>query len=793
MADRPERADLDHRLRFLGVAVLSLFVALFARLWYLQVMTAEEADAIATANATRVIPIPAPRGVIYDAEGRVLVENRLTTVAAINPNELEEALPDEEDRREMFTRLATEINRSGALVKTEDIEAAYRNSSFSPYDDVPVAYDVSEDLLVYVNERAADFPGVTVREATIRSYPYGELAAHVLGWVGSINRDEWEARRDHPKEYALNDEIGKSGVEQMFEEELRGIPGRRVVEVDSRGNLLSERPDLYVPPVPGNDIHLTIDVDVQAVAEEELEQAIRIARRQDPEPGDPPYEAPGGSVVVMDPADGQVLAMASYPTYNPNDAIGGFSRDLYDQLTDPENGNPLLNRAIQGEYPAGSVFKPITALAALREGVFGVGVPFSAEQPLDDPGTYTLRSCLFSGDDQEEEIEAAGCVFNNAGKRPHAGVNLPRSLTVSSDWYYYQLGEALWIDERFNANAIQDVAREFGFGERTGIQLPFRAEADGRVPTPEERRQQHEDNPEAFPNGDWYTGDNVNLSIGQGDLLATPLQLTNSYAILANGGTRFAPQLVREVHRRAEDGSVEVTEFGPRVLGEVDLPPEHLDPILEGLLGVATIGGADGGTAYGAFHGQGAGAVAFPIASFPVAGKTGTAEKKTATTQEADYSLFVGFGPFGAPRYVVGAVLEEAGFGSRIAAPLVARILEPIANGRIRGTALPQEVRYARFTARGACTAWQEAQAAAADPEGDAGTASTTSTTAVAPPSSTVVLDSLLPEVPEVADDGTVVIGRVQVSCVDVFADLAAEEAELEEAESVGSGAGAVD
>jgi penicillin-binding protein 2 len=783
MPDRPA-ADTGHRLRFLGVAVLSLFVALFARLWYLQVLTAEEADAIATANATRVIPIPAGRGRIFDAQGRVLVDNRVSTVVAVNPQQLERAMPDEVDRREMFTRLAVEINRAGALVKTADLESAYRNPSYSPYADVPIAYDVSEDLLVFVAERADQFPGVTVREATIRSYPFGELAAHVLGWIGSINREEWEARRDHPKSYQLNDEIGKGGVEQMFEDELRGVPGRRIVEVDARGRLVRERPDLYVAPQPGNDVHLAIDVDVQAVAEAELAQAVRIARRQKPKPGDPPFLAPGGSVVVLDPSDGKVVAMASYPTYNPNDAIGGFPRALYDQLTDPQNGTPLLNRAVQGAYPPGSTFKPVTAVAALREGVFGSWVPFLPDQPQYDPGTYTLRSCFYTGDDREQ-IQKAGCVFNNAGKTPHAGVDLPRSLTVSSDWYYYQLGEAFWVGDGFNRNAIQDTAREFGLGERSGIQLPFGGEVAGRVPTPEDRREQHEANPDAFPNGEWFSGDNVNLSIGQGDLLVTPLQLANLYAILANGGTRYAPQLVREVHRRTPDGGVEIAEFGARVLGDVDLPEEQLQPIIEGLLGVTTVGGVDGGTAYGAFHGQGPGAVAFPVGSFPVVGKTGTAEKKTATSAKADYSLFAGFGPWPEPRYVAVAVLEEAGFGSRVAAPLVARVLEPIARGTIRGTAVPQEIRYARFVSRGACTAWDEANQEGEGAEGG---------TAVEPAASTLPLDPLLPVPPTVRPDGTVAVGRVQVSCVDVLADIAAEQADEAEAErAAAASASAVD
>ena len=571
----------------------------------------DEATAQATANATRVITIPAPRGEILDVKGRVLVENRVTTVVAINPNDIDDILPNRLDRLEMFTKLAIAINRSADLVKADAIEAAYQNSSYSPYDDVPIAYDVSEDLLVYVNEHSAEFPGVTVREATVRSYPYGELGAHLLGWVGSINRAEWQARQDHPKRYELRDEIGKAGIEQMFEEDLRGYPGTRVVEVDKDGNILRERTDLFIAPIPGNDVRLTIDIDIQSVAERELAQAIRIARSQRPEGNGPAFDAPGGSVVMLDPENGDVIAMASYPTYDPNDAIGGFSPAQYSQLTDPDNDFPLLNRVVQGEYPPGSTFKPITAIAALREGVFGRYIPFLPDQPQSDPGTYTLRSCLFTREDQEDEQELAGCVFNNANKRRHAGVDLPRSLTVSSDWYYYQLGEAIWAQPDVNHNAIQDVAAEFGFGQRTGIQMPSTGERRGRVPSQQQREELAEASPGAVLTTDWFTGDNVNLAIGQGDMLATPLQMAVMYSVLANGGTRFAPNLVAEVDRTDRERERRYGRFrteGPRPSRSAVGVPRPDNGRAPGRHDRRPELDRGGGTAYAAFHDQTPGA-----------------------------------------------------------------------------------------------------------------------------------------------------------------------------------------
>nr|MCS5677762.1 penicillin-binding transpeptidase domain-containing protein [Acidimicrobiales bacterium] len=347
-----------YRMRVLAIIGLSMFAALGARLWYLQVMVSEQAMATARSNITRVIAVPAPRGRILDVHGRTLVGNRLTTVLTMNRNELDESGFDKNERLEVLTEIAVEINRSGHLMKITDVVRALVDPSYGNYDDIPIAHDVGEDLLVFFGERPNRFPGVRVAQSTVRSYLYGDLATHVLGWVGPINDAELRMRRPSDgKEYRLRDQIGKAGVELMFEDDLRGQAGHKVVEVDRLGEVVRERHDLFVPPIPGDDLMLSIDVDVQYLVERELERSIHLARTREPDadpdrPGQllPAYDAPGGSVVVLDPRVGDVVAMASFPSYDPNESIGGFSFDRWAELNDPSNDLPMFNRAIQGEY-----------------------------------------------------------------------------------------------------------------------------------------------------------------------------------------------------------------------------------------------------------------------------------------------------------------------------------------------------------------------------------------------------------------------------------------------------------
>lgn len=615
------------RLSIVGIIVISLFSAVFARLWYLQVLDSDTLQAEAVRNQKRLVFEPAPRGRVLDRQGRPLVENRVAEAVTVTRIDVKgnEAV----------------LNRLAALLGISVVELKRRiaDPRFSPYRPVPVAEAVPEDKIVYLREHSADFPGVQVQALAERAYPNPGLAAHVLGYVGEINDTELAKRKDTG--YRLGDQIGKSGVEQSYESDLRGVPSRLALEVDSAGRVvdtLSSR-----PAQPGHDVQLTLDLDVQRLAEESLAQGLEASRKRVDREERKSFVAPAGAAVVMDPRDGSVLAMASFPTYDPSAFVRGISPELFRTLQDKANHYPLTNRAIQGQYAPGSTFKLFTALAALQKGAI------TAKTTLLDEGSFRLRSC-----------RGERCVFRNAGSRAYGRVNLTQALVVSSDVFFYNLGANFWFDGGANRLAIQETARQFGLGDRTGI--PLASEQRGRIPDPESRRRLHELRPDAFPEGQWRTGDNVNLSIGQGETVVTPLQLANAYAAFANGGTLFEPK----VAARVLDGRGRaVREIAPKPLRQVPLDPNIRAPILQGLRGAVF---DPEGTAAGAFAG-------FPLNVLSVAGKTGTAQ----VSGRQDTALFAAVAPVENPQYVVAVVMEEAGFGGSAAAPVARRILQGLA------------------------------------------------------------------------------------------------------------------
>ncbi len=675
------------RLRVLAVVLVSLLVTLAARMWYLQVLNGQEFEEVATELATETVTIQAPRGRILDVNSRVLVDNRQTTAVTVDINVLQDALPVGAERTAMLTRLAVLVNDNAEqeLVKVTDLEDRIVRGSDTRYDNAILALDVDPSLLVYLGEHRDEFPGIEVTQTVVRDYPYGNLAAHVLGYVGAITQGELDVRNlrfgapdPTDKIYAPSDEIGKTGIEAIFEDDLRGIPGQRVYEVDVSGNvireILAERRD----PVPGSDVVLTIDIDLQALVEEELVRSLELARSQEKDdPTDPDFVAPAGAAVVLDPRDGTVRAMASYPTYDPESFIGGISQVEFDALRSPAAHAPILNRAIQAAYPPGSTFKLITAYAAMRTGLLDAIYPRGWQEAIDHGPVYTLISC----ETQAEAVDT--CRFRNSEEAVYTGIDLPRSLTVSSDSYYYRIGEEFFIRTEFDDEEIQYAARDFGMGSPSGVALL--TEGPGLVPDAELYRERFADSPHLFARGDWFPGDTVNLAIGQGEMLTTPLQLANAYATFANGGTRYAPNVAARVVD--SDGNV-VREFAPRVAGTVDLPPEIRDPILSGLVGVTS---DTGGTAFEAFNlpGEGIQNASHDIFGWPVAGKTGTAEKDG----KADIAWFAAFGPTpnvaagtaldSVPAYAMAIVLEESGFASRTAAPMAGRLFQAISEDRV--------------------------------------------------------------------------------------------------------------
>lgn len=622
------------RISIVGVVVLALFSALLTRLWFLQVASGDTYAAAAQSNRVRLVQAEAPRGRILDAKGRVLVDNRVATAITIDRR------IEPEEREESVERLAELLG-----TEPEEIQARIDDPRISPFAPVPVAIDVPMDVVVHVREHREDFPGVEAVPLTIRRYPNGALAAHVLGYVGELSDEELEEHEDDG--YQRGDHIGKTGVERSFEQDLRGEPGLEKVEVDAQGRVL--RTLGSQEPVPGDDVQLTLDLDVQRLAEESLAQAMEAVREvqdEEYELGWRTYEAPAGAVVVLDARDGSVVALTSSPTFAPEEFVYGIPTERWEWLNDPANDYPLTNRAVQGLYAPGSTWKLVTALAGLESDLISSGTT------IDDTG----------------RLRVADRWFRNAGGVAYGRINLPRALTVSSDVYFYTIGSQLWSRQYQgdpSGDAIQSTARTYGFGAPTGVALP--GEPAGRVPDAAWKARVHEEMPEAFPYADWQPGDNVNLSVGQGDLLVTPLQLASAYAAFANGGSLYKPRLASIV--LDVEGEV-VREARPVSRGSTSLSPDDRTAIMAGLQGVVE---DPKGTASAAFAG-------FPLDEVPVGGKTGTAE----VFGKQDTSLFVAVTPPnafpGQPQYVVLAVVEQAGRGSAVAAPIVRRILEGMQN-----------------------------------------------------------------------------------------------------------------
>ncbi|MEA2686040.1 MAG: penicillin-binding protein 2, partial [Actinomycetota bacterium] len=610
------------RLGILAVVVVSLFSALLARLWYLQVLAAPTYKEEAQLNSVRFVYTEAPRGRILDRNGKVLVGNRVVPTVVVDKSELGDK-PDDV------------IRHLSALVKVPEsvLRDRIEDLRYSPFKPIPVADDVPKEILIHIREHQDEYPGVQGVMLTKRAYPFGSLAAHVLGYVGEINDDELNPRKG--KGYRPGDSIGKSGVELAYEDELRGQPQVEKLEVDAQGKVLRSLGDQ--PAVQGHDVRLTIDLDLQKVAEDALVQSLTAAQATYDNESAKRFLAPAGSAVVIDPRDGSVLAMASFPTYNPADFVDGISVKTFTALQDPAGHYPLNNRVTQGLYAPASTFKLVTSIAGLETGLI------TPQYTVNDRGSFTI------GDPP--------VVLKNAFGEAFGYVNLASALTVSSDVFFYELGSRFCPGQC--RTSIQETAKELGMGDFTDIELPF--EASGRIPDEQTKKRLHASNPDAFPDPEWYTGDNLNLAIGQGDTVITPLQLVNAYATLANGGTVYAPHVGDAV---LDVTGAEVRRVEPRVNSKTVIPPTVRDPVVAGFEGAVA---NTKGTAAVAFTG-------FPLGQFPIAGKTGTAQ----VSGKQDTALFAAFGPVEDPRYAVTVVMEEAGFGAAAAAPVARRIFDQV-------------------------------------------------------------------------------------------------------------------
>ena len=524
---------------------------------------------------------------------------------------------------------------------TAQVNSTLGNLIYSPYLPVPVIQGATPFEIAYVREHQSMFPGVQVTEESQRTYPEGDLAAQVLGYVDVINAQELKELKSQG--YGSNSELGQAGVEAEYENVLRGTAGSERLQVNAQGTVVGTLGQ--TSPVSGDDVVLNLDTSLQKTVEQALVSQIATDRKtldtkSQPFPIYPP--ATDGAAVVLDPRTGAVLAMASYPTYNPSWWVGGISTAHYADLSAKSAYEPLLDRAVDGTYTPGSTFKLATATAALQTGLI------SPEQTFADPGSFTIPNCT-----------GPGCTkTDNESEAQPSPINVTQALTVSSDVFFYNLGFQFWQNRStFGLQPAENVAAEYGYGQPTGIDLP--EESLARVDSPKERIKLHEENPVAFPYDTWTTGDNLEMAFGQGETIITPLEQAVAYATFANGGTRFAPEVAAGVV--SPTGKV-VERFAPRVTGRVSLPTEVYQPILSGLQGA--ISNSDG-TAYLPFQG-------FPLSTFPLAGKTGTA----SVTGEEPTSWFVAFGPLPDPQYVVAVVIDQGGYGADAAAPVARKVFD---------------------------------------------------------------------------------------------------------------------
>jgi penicillin-binding protein 2 len=595
----PRGSRLSLRVAVLGGIAVALFGVLFFRLWNLQVLSGDKYLAEAKNNRTREFKVIAPRGEILDREGNVLVDNRTSLALQLNTSKLPE---NPAEKRAELTRLGELAQMSLRKVR-RTIAAGEEVAAGAP---VTLRRDVGFGLIAYVEENQKEFPGVTVQRVFVRRYPHETLAAHVLGNVGEVTKEELEEPRYRNLE--PGDEVGQAGVEDSYDRFLRGDPGLTRIQVNAAGQPTPGGQLVSEPPTPGENLKLTIDSEVQAAGEAGLASYGH------------------GAFISMNIENGQILALGSYPTYDPTVLTGDMTQQEVDALYRDPVLAPLVNRATEGAYPTGSIFKIITALAALENG------KITPDEVVVDGGQITV----------------GGLPFKNAGGVAHGPVELRRALQVSSDVYFYLLGLEMW-----QTNELQEWAHKLGIARPTGLDLP--EEGEGLLPS---RRWRNQLFAEGGTDRPWGPGDNIQLATGQGDLQTDPLQMAIAYAALGNGGKIVTPHVGMEIEDAA--GRV-LEEFEPKIRRTIHIDPAYRTAILEGLHLAAQEGE---GTAAGVFGG-------FPI---PIAGKTGTAERPG----HADQSWFAALSPYPNPRIVTIATVEEGGFGAESAAPVVLDILEAI-------------------------------------------------------------------------------------------------------------------
>ena len=602
--------QLKGRYATLALVVLVVLGVLLAKLWTMQVLSGSAFAKQAEENQVREITTEAPRGRILDRNGKPLVTNRATLAVYVDPAE--------KTNEQLLHRLSTVL--AMPLADVQERVSSVREAALAPR---LVAIDVSPASVAYISEHASDFPGVEVRAQAVRQYPQGALAAHVLGYTGEVSQAELDSSDTNAYEYG--DIVGKAGAELEFETVLQGDRGRRLLQVDARGRPrgVLEQSD----PVAGRDVVLTIDSRVQGITEKALAQALDDAHKA----GFP--KATAGAAVAIDVRNGEIISMASLPSYDPTLFLGGISKKNWEALTSKGSDYPLTNRVIMGQYPAASTFKAMTGLAGLQNKIIGAGSTYDCVGTWTEMGKQWKKSC-----------------WNKSG---HGVEDFAGAVKDSCDSYFYHVGYAFYRDK---GEKLQKFARRFGFGAKSGIDLP--GETSGRVPDAKWKAEYNQDYPEYQR---WLPGDTVNLAIGQGDLLVTPLQLADAYAGIANGGKVMTPHVGKDI--LGPDGA-SVRQYQPVVAFDSGTSKGNLAIMRSALVDVTTAG-----TGKGAFRG-------FPVR---VAGKTGTAQ----VAGKDDYAWFVGFAPADKPKYVVAVCIEQGGHGGSVAGPAARQILAALLGRKV--------------------------------------------------------------------------------------------------------------
>ncbi|MBI2413210.1 MAG: penicillin-binding protein 2 [Deltaproteobacteria bacterium] len=595
-----EPTEYKNRVFIANVIVAIAFFVIGARFWYLQVLASSHYTELSLNNSTRLVKSPAPRGVIYDRLGIKIAENRPGFDLYLVPEDVK----DWAWTKEMLLKLVS--------IDDETIEEKLQKAKGRPpFQAITLKEDLTWDETVKIESYKFEMPGIILDVAPKRSYLFGEANAHLIGYLGEISEKELkEKETENPSnKYRPGDLTGKYGLEKAFESDLRGIDGGKEVEVDALGRKI--KVVNYLPPYPGNNIKLTIDIKTQVAAWAALKDKV-------------------GAAVAIEPSTGKVLAMVSTPTFDPNALSSGISKEDWQELI----GNPLNilnNRAIQGLYPPASTFKPIHAAAALEEKVI-------------TPSTMIYSGPAFRFGNRD---------YRDWKEQGHGIINVHRAIVESSDTFFYQVGLKLGIDR------LARYTKGFGFGQKTGI--PLHNEKSGLVPSSEWKEKTYKVK--------WYEGETISVSVGQGYMLTTPLQLCNAYAAIANGGTILKPQIIEEIKTPAGE---ELSRFTPEARGTLAVSPETLSIVKDALRGVVH---DDGGTAH-----------FLKATNLKIAGKTGTAQvakliKRTKNIQSIaykyrDHAWFAGFAPYDDPKIAVVVIVEHGGFGASAAAPVARELFK---------------------------------------------------------------------------------------------------------------------